>query len=550
MLRPVGSSTAIARRHRQRHPHHHCIVKGTNPPSWRLTFSTAPSSASAQGTVESWDGAHGKDGLTEAWVHRTKPRVVILGSGWAGFTLARRLSKESFHVRVISPANHFLFTPLLPSTAVGTLEFRAIQEPVRTIEGLDKYYQAKARSIDIAGGVVKCEDAYSGGTFDVPYDYLCVAGGKKSNTFGVKNVAELEGKTVFFLKHLYHARQIRNRILECFEQATNPTLPAEQRDRLLSFIVVGGGPTSCEFMSELQDFVTKDVAKWYPDLIGHIKLTLVEAGPGILGSFDKALSDLYVKKLIEKGVDVRLNTAVKGIEVRQIEGIRSNTAVSEPEIEGVKLRETEFTVANFGDFELPFGAMIWSAGLAPVKLVENSGLKLVRGQIAVDGYLRVPNTRGRVFALGDCASIPDPLPPTAVVAEQQGLYLADCFNEYYSKFNILDKNNRAVELPLPGAVTPHLMPWGILQFMNKVLCKSSPKFQFMDRGSMASMGMGGGVSQIGKDLPLAKSKMSGRAAYFIWSSTYLTKQLSLQNMILIPMYWFKAMMFGRDISRF
>lgn len=145
---------------------------------------------------------------------------------------------------------------------------------------------------------------------------------------------------MFFLKHLYHARQIRNRILECFELATDPTLTTEQKDRLLSFIVVGGGPTSCEFMSELQDFVYTDVAKWYPDLTGRIKLTLVEAGPGILGSFDKALSDLYVGKLIEKGVDVRLNTAVKGIEIRETGGCVTGAG---------------FTIANFGDWDLPFG---------------------------------------------------------------------------------------------------------------------------------------------------------------------------------------------------
>lgn len=349
------------------------------------------------------------------------------------------------------------------------------------------------------------------------------------------SVSELEGKSVFFLKHLYHARQIRSRILECFELATNPTLTTEQKDRLLSFIVVGGGPTSCEFMSELQDFIYTDVAKWYPDLTGRIKLTLVEAGPGILGSFDKALSDLYVGKLIEKGVDVRLNTAMKGIEIRETGGCVTGAG---------------FTIANFGDWELPFGAMIWSAGLAPIKMVENSGLNLVGGRIDVDSYLRVPNSQGRVFALGDCASTPDRLPPTAVVAEQQGLYLADCFNTHYSTFDVLDEKNRKVEVPMPGNVTPHLMPWGLFEAMNKILCTSKPEFQFMDRGQMASMGMGGGVSQIGKDLPLANSKLSGRAAYFVWSSTYLTKQLSLQNMILIPMYWFKAMIFGRDISRF
>ena len=112
-----------------------------------------------------------------------KPRVLILGSGWAGFTLARRLQKSLFDVRVVSPANHFLFTPLLPSTAVGTLEFRAIQEPVRTIKGLGSYYQAKARKLDLENKVVTCEDLYKGVQFDVAYDYLCVAGGMKSNTF-------------------------------------------------------------------------------------------------------------------------------------------------------------------------------------------------------------------------------------------------------------------------------------------------------------------------------------------------------------------------------
>ena len=118
-----------------------------------------------------------------AFEDRIKPRVLILGSGWGGFTLARRLNKDLYDVRVISPANHFLFTPLLPSTAVGTLEFRAIQEPVRTIEGLGHYYQAKARDIDSTKQIVTCQDLYKGVRFDVEYDYLVVAAGMKSNTF-------------------------------------------------------------------------------------------------------------------------------------------------------------------------------------------------------------------------------------------------------------------------------------------------------------------------------------------------------------------------------
>eukprot|EP00804_Cyclotella_cryptica_P014444 CCRYP_004788-RB/>CCRYP_004788-RB protein AED:0.18 eAED:0.18 QI:0/1/1/1/1/1/6/131/523 len=471
---------------------------------------------------------------TDTLATKHKPRVIILGSGWGGYTLASRLSKSHYDVRVISPANHFLFTPLLPSTAVGTLEFRAIQEPVRTIRGLGQYYMAKGREVDLDKQVVRCEDLYKGVKFEVGYDYLILSVGKKSNTFGTHNIQRLEGVVVFFLKHLYHARQIRNRILECFERASNPTLPQIQRDRLLSFIVVGGGPTSCEFMSELHEFINQDVASWYPDLIPHIKLTLVEAGPGILGSFDKALSEYYLKELEKKNIDVRLNTAVAGVDERYIEG-------------------EQITVARFKDgSEVNFGTMVWSAGLAPVKLIANSNLPLHRDRVVTDDYLRVPNTKGRVFAIGDCAVNPAVnLPPTATVAEQQAIYLSECFNKYYSKFDVLDEKNTEVELPLPGKVTPALMPFNSLSFLNKLLCNSSPKFQYKNRGAMASMGFGGGVTDLKTtDLPSPKTTLSGYASFLVWRSTYLSKQLSAQNMILIPMFWFKALVFGRDISRF
>jgi len=473
------------------------------------------------------------DNSEPAFEDRIKPRVLILGSGWGGFTLARRLNKDLYDVRVISPANHFLFTPLLPSTAVGTLEFRAIQEPVRTIEGLGHYYQAKARDIDSTKQIVTCQDLYKGVRFDVEYDYLVVAAGMKSNTFNTHNIERLEGVVVFFLKHLFHARQIRNRIVECFERASNYTIPAVQRDRLLTFIVVGGGPTSCEFMAELHDFITKDVKKWYPELTKHIKLVLVEAGPGILGSFDKALSEYYLQKLKEKNIDVRLNTAVAGVDERYIDG-------------------EQITVARFADgTEINFGTMIWSAGLSPVKMISSSDFKLNRSRIVVDEYLRVPKTKGRVYALGDCAASPDELPPTATVAEQQALYLADCFNKYYSAVDVTDEKNKDDEIPLPGNVTPYLMPFNALNFLNNVFCKAAPQFQYKNRGAMASMGFGGGVTDLKHtDLPSPKTTMSGKASYLVWSSTYLTKQLSLQNTILIPMYWFKAWMFGRDISRF
>lgn len=400
--------------------------------------------------------------------------------------------------------------------------------------------------MDTENQLVRCEDLFKGRIFDVKYDYLCIAAGNKTNTFNTPGVSEREGKEVFFLKHLYHARQIRNRILECFERACNPNISLEERNRLLSFIVVGGGPTSCEFTSELHDFLTEDVRKWYPELMNYVKITLVEAGPGLLGSFDKSLADYYLKKMIEKNVDVRLGTAVTGVEERWHPSENSDTQSS-------KDKTHHYTVATFADkTELPFATMVWSAGLAPVKFIENSNLDLSRGKIIVDKYLRVPGKNGRILALGDCATLADHnLPPTASVAEQQAYYIADCFNLYYKDFDVMDDKKKQIDLPPPGPVAPALMPWSGAEFLNSIFCTPCSEFQYKNRGAMAGMGFGGGVSDLTKtDLPAPKITTSGLASFLMWRSAYWTKQLSWTNMILIPMYWFKQMIFGRDISRF
>ena len=238
-----------------------------------------------------------------------KPRVVIVGSGWGGNKVARAVDKERFDVRVVSPANHFLFTPLLASTAVGTLEFRAVQEPVRTIAGLGTYHQAKAKRVDIEARRLECEGTFTKKTFHVDYDFLVVAAGCKTDTFGVPGVEETE--SVHFLKHLYHARRLRNRVLECFERASSPVCHDDhEREGLLRFVVVGGGATSCEFTTELADFVGRDVARWYPDLVDLASIVLVEAGPTILADFDVGARTHYASHLRRHGVEVRTGKAV------------------------------------------------------------------------------------------------------------------------------------------------------------------------------------------------------------------------------------------------
>lgn len=179
-------------------------------------------------------------------VHRSvstiaRPRVVVVGAGWAGYRVALDIDKSKFDVSVVSPRNHFLFTPLLPSTAVGTLEFRAIQEPVRTIPGI-RYFQASVDKIDFTKKLIDCTDTFSEGhKFKVDYDAIVLAPGSENNTFGVSGVEN--NPKVFFLKQLEHSRAIRNRLIECFEMASSPGTSPDDISKLLTFVVVGGGPT-------------------------------------------------------------------------------------------------------------------------------------------------------------------------------------------------------------------------------------------------------------------------------------------------------------------
>lgn len=374
-------------------------------------------------------------------------------------------------------------------------------------------------ALDKEEKVVHCKDLFKGSDFAVKYDYLVIAAGNKTNTFATPGVEEREGKEVFFLKHLYHARQIRNRVLECFERASNPNIGKEERERLLSFIVVGGGPTSCEFTTELYDFLQSDVVKWYPDLMQDIRVTLVEAGPGLLGSFHQSLADYYLKTLRKRKVDVRVSTAVVGVEDRYYDQEKSE--------------KSHYTVAVLADgTEIPFATMVWSAGLAPVNFVKDAGVEMERGRIVVDDYLRIPGEKGRIFAAGDCATQPGKsLPPTASVAEQQALYLGDCFNLYYEDFDVVNSKDDE-EVPLPGPVYPALMPFSNMEFLNRIFCKKSPHFQYKNRGSMALAGWGDGVTDLSNsDLPLKNFTMSGWAAFLTWRGTYITKQLSWSNSV-------------------
>ena len=327
-----------------------------------------------------------------------RPRLLIIGTGFAAFSLIKDVDVDGYEITVVSPRNHFLFTPLLPSTTVGTVEFRSIIEPIRTARKGLRFYQGYCVGIDAENKVARCEGKFKQTPFEVHYDKLVVAVGAVSNTFGIPGVEE----HAHFLKEIADARSIRHQIIQSFERASKPDRPVQDFDWLLHFVVVGGGPTGVEFAAEMDDFLRHDLSKWFPELMPYVKITLLEAQQEILTAFDK-----------------RLRTFTSGHFARQHIRIRTNAKVREVTPDAVVLDNDE---------NIPYGLLVWSTGNGPASVVSEAGFELQGGRIVVDDHFRVPGHED-VFAAGDCAVIDsNPLPPTAQVAQQQGAHLAKILN--------------------------------------------------------------------------------------------------------------------------
>lgn len=328
-----------------------------------------------------------------------RPKIVVLGTGFAAFSLVKRIDTDLYDVVVVSPRNHFLFTPLLPGTTVGTVEFRSIIEPIRTARTDIRYYQARCVKVDRTKNVITCRDPFENHSFEVDYDYLVIAVGAVTNTYGVPGVLE----HALFLKELSDAREIRQATIECFEKAARPDLSEEERKEILHFVVVGGGPTGVEFAAELHDFITEDIAKWYPDLRGLASVSILEAAGAILTQFDKELAQYALRHLQRTGVNVRTGAMV------------------------AEVREDSVQLKN-GD-SVPCRLVVWSTGIGPTRLVQDLDLpKDEFSRLRTNAYFLV-NTTENIYAIGDCSNVESKnLPPTAQTAQQEGFYLARVFN--------------------------------------------------------------------------------------------------------------------------
>lgn len=330
--------------------------------------------------------------------HDPPPHILVLGTGFAAFSVLKNLD-DRYRVTVVSPRNHFLFTPLLPGTTVGTIEFRSIIEPIRHARKSLLFYHAAVESLDPHQKRVTCAGATAHEHFTVEYDVLIIAVGSMTSTYNVPGVTEY----AVFLKELNDARILRQLVIRNFERANLPTASDQERRRLLHFVICGGGPTGVEFAAELHDFLREDLRRSYPELTPKAKITVVEASEDILNTFDRKLRG-YAEALFRRQ-EIKILTGSRVIRVTR---------------DRVILKDRP---------PISHGLLLWSTGNGPTPFTLRAPLpKNPGGRIIVDEYFRVRGYRD-IYSIGDCAVLENsPLPETAQVAQQQGKYLAYSLN--------------------------------------------------------------------------------------------------------------------------
>jgi NADH dehydrogenase len=359
-----------------------------------------------------------------------QPHVLIIGAGFGGLTCAQSLKRAPVRVTVVDRTNHHLFQPLLYQVAMAGLSPADIAAPIRSVLRRQKNVSvrlAEATGVDFERQVVKLHDGELG------YDYLVLATGGRTSYFG-------HGEWERFapgLKDLDDAVEIRRRVLLAFEAAEKET-DEERRRELMTFIVVGGGPTGVELagaIAELARYVlARDFRRIRPEAA---EILLLEGGPRILPSFAEDLSESAERQLNGLGVTVRKSAKVTNIDER-----------------GVYLGAEKIAAAT----------VIWSAGVRATALTESLGLPLDRaGRILIEKDLTVPGHKN-VFAIGDMTYLEQdgqPLPGVSPVAMQMGRRVA-----------------RNIRRALAG--------------------KPYEQFRYFDKGSMATIGRNAAIAQIGK----------------------------------------------------
>jgi NADH dehydrogenase len=321
-----------------------------------------------------------------------RPRVVIVGAGFGGLHAARALARADVDVLVLDRNNYHGFWPLLYQVATAGLEPEAIAYPARAV--LRRYENAGFLMTEVHGVDFDRKQVLVDGE-PIPYDYLLLAAGSANNYFGDETLAA----QTYGMKDIDEAERLRNHALLSFERAVTERDPAK-RAALLTFVIVGGGPTGVELAGAFAELIRHVLRKDYPMLdVSQARVVLVEAGNQVLASFPTSLQRGALKRLKKMGVEIRLGTAVSHVNGDE--------------------------VAFKDGSHLAAGTVVWAAGVRAAQLADALGVGLGRGaRVKVTPALNLPG-RPEVFVVGDMAYLESykngqAYPMVAQVAMQQG----------------------------------------------------------------------------------------------------------------------------------
>jgi NADH dehydrogenase len=410
-------------------------------------------------------------------------RIVILGGGFAAIATAHRLEKrlrpDEAEIVLISRENFSLFTPMLPEVSSGALDVRHIVTPIRSQLRRTRFILADVTGIDVQTRTVSYTHILTGDSETISYDHLVISIGAATSTFGLPGVAE----RVFALKTLEDAGILRNRFIWLLELA-DTTDDDVERKRLLTLVVVGGGFTGVEATGEMVELF-HSVERFYPHVRrDDVRIVLVEADKTLLPGLPARMGSYSERFLRRRGVEV-------------ITG------------DGVKLADDDGLELQSGT-RIETRTIIWSAGIRPRALEGSDALpRRKNGTIVVAQDMSVPGHPG-VWAIGDCAAIPDGdggyYPPTAQHAIREGPVLAD----------------------------------NIVAMMRG---RPAKPFRYKALGMMASLGARKAVAQ----LP-GNRVLTGFPAWFLWRSYYLSRLPGLDRKMRVAFDWTLELLFPRDIS--
>ena len=396
-------------------------------------------------------------------------RVVVLGAGFGGLEFCKHFRRKNARITLVDRTNHHLFQPLLYQVATAGLSAPEIAQPVRAIFSdrpdvtvlLDKVVD-----FDLANKQVLLEEN------TLNYDYLVLALGGRTAYFGHPEWEQFAPG----LKTLDDALRIRSRVLLAFEKAENQA-EASEREKLLTILIVGGGPTGVELAGAFAELARTVLKRDFRHIDpSQARIILIEGAPNVLSFLPPDLQESAKRQLEGLGVHVRADTRVKDIRDGEVE------------LEGGEI--------------LRAGTILWTAGVSAIPLTNKLGVELDKaGRIKVNPDCSLPG-RPEVFALGDMAILTQengkPVPGVSPAAMQEGRHVAKIVED---------------EIDLGVGRCPR------------------PPFKYWDKGTMATIGRSKAVAEVGP------FKFSGLLAWLTWLFVHLVFLIGFRNKISVLMQW-------------